>query len=340
MVLILLVLLLISAVLTGGIGAMNISFSEGASIWKSWLGLADTDVGLDMKSSVLWHIRYPRVIMSLAIGASLAISGSSLQGLFRNPMADPSIIGVSAGATLFVAMAIVLLNGLTISTAEAFGLSTLSIVAFAGAVVAALVVYKLASNKVRTDVATMLLAGIAINALAMALVGLLSYLTNDAQLRNIVFFTLGSLGGTQWFSAGLMLVVTLLAMWLLLPTGKHLNALSLGEQEAASIGTPIQKLKRRIILTTSAVIGISVAFSGIIGFVGLVIPHLLRMMGVKDYRRLLLYSALSGALLLCWTDTLSRTLFQPAEIPIGVITSLLGAPIFLILIYKTRARGL
>lgn len=331
-------LLLISTLVCGGIGTISISLHEWWTMLQSGFDTQAVNVDLQTKMAVLLHIRLPRVLMSIAVGAGLALAGAALQGLFRNPMADPSIIGVSAGATLFAAIAIVLLQGFAISTLEATGLSTLSVVAFIGAVLASWLVYKMATNKVETNVTTMLLAGLAINALAMAATGFLSYITDEAQLRNIVFFTMGSLGGAKWFSAIMMLLVTAIALVLLAPLGKHLNALALGEQEALALGTPLQSMKKRVVLVSSALIGVAVAFTGVIGFVGLVIPHLLRLAGIKDYRFLLTYAALAGGILLCWTDTLSRTLVAPAEMPIGIITSILGAPIFLLLIYNSRMK--
>lgn len=327
-----------SIVLTSGIGVVQISPAEWFSIVGSSIGFNGFSDFQEGQASVLWSIRSPRVLMSVAVGFALALSGTAIQGLFRNPMADPSIIGVSSGATLFAAISIVLLHSLNLKIAGWIGLSTLSVVSFLGAMISALLIFKLATRKREINVSTMLLAGIAFNALAMALTGLLSYITSEAQLRNLMFWTMGSVGGAHWTSVSIMLVVVVLSLIFLLPLGKHLNALALGESEALFLGTPVERVKKITVVFTSLAIGVSVAFCGVIGFIGLIVPHILRTLGVTDYKKLLLYSGLSGAILLCWTDSLARTLVSPAELPIGIITALAGAPLFIFLLSKLNPR--
>lgn len=327
-----------SIVLTSGIGVVQISPAEWFSIVGSSIGFDGFSDFQEGQASVLWSIRSPRVLMSVAVGFALALSGTAIQGLFRNPMADPSIIGVSSGATLFAAISIVLLHSLNLKIAGWIGLSTLSVVSFLGAMISALLIFKLATRKREINVSTMLLAGIAFNALAMALTGLLSYITSEAQLRNLMFWTMGSVGGAHWTSVSIMLVVVVLSLIFLLPLGKHLNALALGESEALFLGTPVERVKKITVVFTSLAIGVSVAFCGVIGFIGLIVPHILRTLGVTDYKKLLLYSGLSGAILLCWTDSLARTLVSPAELPIGIITALAGAPLFIFLLSKLNPR--
>jgi iron complex transport system permease protein len=197
-------------------------------------------------------------------------------------------------------------------------------------------IFALAREKRKTNVVTMLLAGISINALAGAATGLLTYLADDAQLRSLTFWTLGSLGGTTWKAVIFMSVATGLSLLILLRLHKSFNALALGEAEAIHLGVSVEALKKWVIFATALAVGVSVAFCGMIGFVGLVVPHIMRLWVGAEHRYLLPASALGGGLLLCWADTLSRTWAAPAEIPIGVITALVGAPVFLFLLFKQR----
>lgn len=328
--------LVLSVIVASGLGPLRISFSEWWSIILGEFGLSAVTDFSQAQKNVLVHIRIPRVLLGASVGVALALAGGAIQGLFRNPLADPSIIGVSAGSTLFAALAIVFGGLFAINLNGFLGLSSISIIAFLGAVLSTLLIFRLSSFKNKVDVTTMLLAGIAFNALAMSFTGLLSYITTDSQLRTLMFWTMGSLGGAQWYSAIIMMGVATLSAIAIIPLGKHLNALALGESEAMFLGTPINKLKITVIIVASLAVGVSVAFCGIIGFVGLVVPHLIRTMGVSDYRRLLIISALTGAILLCWTDTLSRTLLEPSEIPVGIITSLIGAPVFMFLLTRHK----
>ncbi len=314
-------------------GAIHIGFSEWWQILLAKAGWVE-EVPDAQKTAVLWVIRLPRVITSLLVGASLALCGAALQGLFRNPLADPSIIGISAGAAFSAALVIVLASSLLASGWWAGTL--LSLVTFLGAVGSTFLVFALARQKHRTNVTMMLLAGIALNALASACTGVLIFVADDAQLRSITFWTLGSLGGANWTTVGLLALATGLATVFLFRLAKVFNALTLGEQEAKYIGMPIERLKVQVVILTALAIGTAVAFCGMIGFVGLVVPHVLRLIGGGNYRFLLPASVLAGALLLCWADTLARTVVAPAEIPIGVITALLGAPVFLIILYRQK----
>lgn len=324
---------LVSLVMASGIGAIHIGFGEWWQILAAKLGWLDTTPD-SQKTVVLWAIRLPRVVTSLLVGASLALCGTALQGLFRNPLADPSIIGISAGAAFSAALVIVLASSVLVSSWWAGSL--LSFATFLGAVGSTLLVFVLARQKHQTNVTMMLLAGIALNALAGACTGVLIFVADDAQLRNITFWTLGSLGGANWTTAGLIALATMIATVFLFRLAKVFNALTLGEQEAKYIGMPIERLKIQVVVLTALAIGTAVAFCGMIGFVGLVVPHVLRLIGGSNYRFLLPASVLAGALLLCWADTLARTLVAPAEIPIGVITALLGAPVFLVILYRQK----
>ena len=291
---------------------------------------------------ILAEIRIPRLLLGLLVGAGLAICGAVMQGLFRNPMADPGLLGVSSGAALGAVLTIVL-GGSLFSTSlnfSAIGPWLLPAMAFAGGTASILVVHRLSVVNGKTDIATMLLAGIAVNAITGAVIGLLSYLAADAQLRDLIFWSLGSLEITDRRKL-LVAVLFILPVLLLLPRyGNALNANLLGESEAGHLGIEMEKVKRRLIVLVALVVGISVSLSGIIGFVGLVVPHLIRILTGPDHRLLLPASALFGAALLTGADILARSVAAPAEIPIGIITAILGGPFFLWLLvrfHRTRS---
>ncbi|MEX0812715.1 MAG: iron ABC transporter permease [Chitinophagales bacterium] len=336
-VLFLLLCLSLSMLVSAGLGAVSISPAQVVSIlannispemeWKEFS---------NVQESVFLKIRSPRILMSALVGTALAISGAAMQGLFRNPLADPSIIGISAGASLAAATVIVLFPTLAISSAAIAGLSVLSLATFLGALLASILIFRLARENKRTNVATMLLGGIAINALAMAFTGLLTFIADDASLRTLTFWTLGSLGGANWLNTGIVAFATFVSLLFLSRHFKAFNALALGETEATHLGIPIERLKIEVILFTSLAVGCSVAFCGMIGFIGLVAPHVLRLLGGADHRYLLPASALGGAVLLCWGDTLARTIAMPTEIPVGIITAITGAPLFLYLLVRKK----
>lgn len=309
----------------------------GAAGTSLWAAVGDMAAGRDLSlrdKVVLWEIRLPRVLMGVLVGSALAVSGAVLQGLFRNPLADPGIVGVSAGASLGAVIAIVL--GGALPFAASLGAWLVPVAAFVGAWGATLLLYGIATRQGRTSVATMLLAGIALTALAMALTGLLVYMADDAQLRDFTFWNMGSLAGATWsrLSAAVPLILLPLAVAPLLARG--LNGLALGEAAAGHIGIPVQRLKRAAILTVAAATGAAVAVSGGIGFVGIVVPHLLRLVSGPDHRFLLPNAALSGAVLLLMADLLSRTIIAPAELPIGIITAVIGGPFFLFILLRQR----
>ncbi|MEL6633458.1 MAG: iron ABC transporter permease [Bacteroidota bacterium] len=339
-ILLLLILTLpIAALVACGTGAASIAPKELISMLGHRLGWVSEPTFSASQAAIVSIIRLPRVLMSLLVGATLAICGTAMQGLFRNPLADPSLIGVSTGATLSAALAIVILGPMLTHAEAEWGVPLLPVVTFGGAVLSTFLIFGLASDRRGTNVATMLLAGIAINALAGAGVGLLTYLADDEQLRTLTFWTLGSLGGINWQSVVWMGGSLFIVLALLLPMSKYFNALTLGEQEAHYLGVPVEQLKQRVILATGLGIGCTVAFCGVIGFVGLVIPHLLRLVGGGQHRYLLPASALGGSLILCLSDTVSRTLVAPAELPIGIVTAIIGAPVFLLLLFQQNKRG-
>jgi iron complex transport system permease protein len=288
------------------------------------------------QETILLAIRLPRVLLGGLIGAGLATAGAAMQGLFRNPLADPGLVGVSSGAAFAVVSMIVLGATAFHGVTRLLGPFTLPAAAFGGGVVTTLVIYWLASLSGRTVVTTMLLAGIAVNALTGAGIGLLTFVATDAQLRTITFWSLGSLGGATWASVGAVVPCIGLAVVCLVGLARALNVLLLGESEAGHLGIDIERVKRVVILCVALAVGAAVSVAGIIGFIGLVVPHLLRLVLGPDHRYLLPGSALLGASLLLGADLVARTLTAPAELPIGIVTALLGAPFFLWLLLRHR----
>ncbi len=285
---------------------------------------------------IIQVIRLPRMLLSFLIGAVLAICGAVMQGLFRNSLADPSLIGVSAGASAGASFVIVF--GAILFPTSVLGLSVVSIGAFAGGLLAAWVVYRLASSSEGTSVATMLLAGIAISALAGALNQLFSFLADNDMLRRISLWQMGSLESADWQQITYCALTTGVLMILLPRESRALNAMLLGESEARHLGIGVEWLKRRLIIYTSLGVGIAVAVAGTIAFVGLVVPHLIRLLIGPNHRYLLPASALLGGLLLVSADAVSRVAVAPAELPIGVVTALLGVPFFISILIRQRNR--
>jgi len=285
---------------------------------------------------IIGEIRLPRAILGSLVGASLAVSGAVMQGLFRNPLADPGLVGVSAGAGLGAISVIVLGTTVLGPFLAFFGIFTLPLAAFFGGLVSTFILYRVATRRGQTSIATMLLAGIALGALAGALSGILVFLADDAQLRDLTFWGLGSLAGATWTkiaAAGPIIVAALLAAPFL---ARALNALSLGEATAHHLGIPVQRMKLIAVVSVAGATGASVAVSGGIGFVGIVVPHLLRLLIGPDNRFLIPASALLGAVMLLLADAVSRTIVAPAEFPIGIVTAAVGAPFFLWILLRRR----
>ena len=285
---------------------------------------------------IVYDIRLPRVVMGVLIGAALAVSGAVLQGLFRNPLADPGLVGVSAGSSLG-AVAVIVLGATVLGPLTAlFGNFALPLAAFVGGLATTLALYRISTRQGRTSVATMLLAGIALAALAMAFTGMLIFMADDRQLRDLTFWSLGSLAGATWQKIGVIAPIIVVALAATPFLARGLNALALGEATASHLGIPVQRLKYVAIVAVSAAVGASVAVSGGIGFVGIVVPHLLRLLIGPDNRYLLPSSALLGASMLLLADAVSRTIVAPAELPIGIVTAAAGAPFFLWILLRKR----
>lgn len=306
------------------------------------LGLSDSVAGLiatlrgdasTQAAVIIGQIRLPRALLAGIVGAILAMSGAAMQGLFRNPLADPSLIGVTAGASLGASLAIVSATG----TLNGFsGITLVSAGAFIGGLLAVIVVYRLATSPTGTSVATMLLAGIAITALAGAVSNILEFHANNDVLRRISLWRMGGLDGADYHRLLAALLVGLVVFTVLPRFATALNALLLGESEARYLGIDIDRVKIVLVVIVAIGVGASVALAGTIAFVGLVIPHIVRMLIGPDHRKLLPASALAGAVLLLLADTLARVVMAPAELPVGIVTAMLGVPFFVSLL---RQRG-
>ncbi|WP_238278124.1 MULTISPECIES: iron ABC transporter permease [Methylobacterium] len=320
-------LALAACLLSIGTGAVPIGPARVLEVLTG--GWADPMLARD--SLVILNIRLPRTLLGLMVGAGLAVSGALMQGLFRNPLADPALVGVSSGAGLAAACVIVLgdrlLAGLGIPGPLPFAL--LPAAAFLGGLAATLGLYLVATRSGRTSVATMLLAGIALGALTGALTGLLVYASDDRQLRDLTFWSLGSLGGATWAKVAATAPAILPVLVAVPFLGRGLNALVLGEAEAFHLGIRVERLKRLAILLVAICVGAGVSAAGVIGFVGLVVPHALRLTLGPEHRRLLPACALLGGALLLLADVAARLVAAPAELPIGIVTALVGAPVFL-----------
>lgn len=332
-------LLLGIMILSSCIGAVRISVPELLSILAKTTGISDAANFKSQQAAVLLNIRLPRVMLGVLIGAGLGISGAGIQGLFRNPLAEPGLIGISSGATLFAVLMIVMEVSVFTRLSGLIGFYALSIAAFIGAGITTMIVYRLSHRNGKTDITTLLLSGIAINALTAAFTGLLTYMATDEQLRTITFWSLGSLGGASWET------VTGIMPFILIPViglpflAKSLNALALGDAQALHMGVDVVMVKRVIIVLATIAVGASVAVAGTIGFIGLVIPHILRMTFSADHRLVIPGSAILGAALLTVADLVARTIVAPAELPIGILTALIGTPVFLYIIITERNKN-
>lgn len=280
--------------------------------------------------AVLLYVRFPRVVLSAVVGAMLAISGTTLQGIFRNPLADPGLIGVTAGAGLGATLWIVLIGG------GALGMWGLPVAAFACGIFVTVGVWKIAESQGKVQTVTLLLSGIALNSFAGAGIGLMTFLADDEQLRSLTFWLLGGFGGATWAVVAVTLPIAIVGLFVLLQQASALNAMSLGESEAYHLGVSTESLKRWSVFGVALTVGAAVSAAGGIGFVGLVVPHLLRLMGGADHRYVLPGSALGGAILLVLADLFSRTVVVPAELPVGVVTALIGGPFFLWLLLRFK----
>ena len=310
-------------------GAVDVSPTRVLAILGDHLGL---DTGVEFtrqQDAVVWSIRLPRVVLGIAVGGGLGIAGAALQGIFRNPLADPQLIGVSSGAALGAVGAILVFDATLGSILTPLG-------GFAGALVAGIVVYGSARHQGRTEVVTLVLVGIAVNAIAIAAVGFLSVAVDNAALPTVTFWSLGSLAATTWRVVRVALPFIVVGLVLLPLQAQRLNLALLGESEARHLGVDVERLRAWVLGLAALTVGGAVAASGVIGFVGLLAPHAVRLVAGPDHRIVLPASALAGASIVLWADVVARNVAIPAEVPVGLLTALVGGPFFLWLLRRTR----
>jgi iron complex transport system permease protein len=305
----------------------------GAALAEA-LGLSVESPVAPWERTIVLGLRLPRLVQGILVGAALALGGALMQGIFRNPLADPSLIGVSSGAALGASTMIVL--GPRLELSGAGGGLAVPVAAFFGALAAAALVHRLSVRKGRSGAVTMLLCGIAINAFASAGTGLWTFVADDRELRDLTFWTLGSLGGASWSQLAVLTAFVGVGAAVALRATRELDVMLLGEAEAGHVGVDAERLRRRAVGATAAMVGVAVAVSGLIFFVGLVVPHMVRLASGPRHALLLPASALLGSTILVGADVAARWVVAPSELPIGIVTALLGAPFFLALIHRSR----
>lgn len=331
--LVLAVLLVVGMLLSALLGQLDVSPSEVVGSLLRAVGIPNPWAPDDpVIESSLWVVRFPRIVMAIVVGAALATAGAVMQAIFGNPLAEPGVVGVSSGAALGAAIAISL--GLT-----ALGEYGIAILAFAGGLLATLLVYVVSRANGRTEVVTLLLTGIAVNAFAGAGLAFVLFATSTANREQIVFWQLGSLGGSLWREVLVVAAVAVAGVIVSIVLGRRYDLLALGERNARHLGLDVERLRLVSIVVVALLTGVAVAFVGIIAFVGLVVPHVMRMLLGPRHRGLIVFSALGGAVLMLAADLLARTVVSGAELPIGMLTSLVGGPFFFFLLWRQRRRS-
>jgi iron complex transport system permease protein len=331
-------LLAAALVASAAIGAFTFSPARMAGYLAQGAGWTPPREADALARGVFLQLRLPRVLLAALTGAVLGVSGTLMQGLFRNPIVEPGLAGTSAGAALGAALVFVLGGGTMAFTAR-LGALAVPLVAFAGAFVATMIVYRVSSSFGKVNVFTLLLAGIAVNAMCSAGTGFLSYVARDPQARNITFWNLGTFTTADWRAVSVVGGALLVCFVWSLRYAKPLNALMLGEEEAALLGFDSRRLVLRLLVLNTLMVAMTTAMVGVIAFVGLVVPHMLRMLRSSDHTFLLPASALLGALLMVVVDVVARLVIPPAELPIGIITAVFGAPVFLWILLRQQRRG-
>ncbi len=330
----LLLLMLLCFVLAVSIGPAMVDFKL---IFKSLGGLFESNnTPTDYVMSIVNNIRIPRALLAILIGFALAISGASLQGICRNPLADPGLLGISSGAAAAAVVGIVFMTQWNVP--DALRPYALPCLAFMGAAMTALVINRMAQVNGQLQIVTLLLAGIALNALFAAVIGMMSYLADDQSLRLITYWLMGSLGAASWQNILIVAPILVASMWGIYRKKDELNLLLLGEANAKYMGVEVERVKKQLLWLNALTVGVAVSVSGIIGFVGLVVPHILRITLGSDYRHLLLNAMLLGGVVMLIADLFARNVAAPAEVPIGIITSIIGAPVFILLLIKQKKR--
>ncbi|MFF3556812.1 FecCD family ABC transporter permease [Streptomyces tsukubensis] len=318
------------ALVSAGYGAYDIPLGDVVASAQHRLGLGGRPLDR-VGESVLWNVRLPRVVLALLVGASLGCAGALMQGVFGNPLAEPGIIGISAGAAVGAVASIAL--GLSF-----LGNWTITACAFTAGLATVFLVYFMSRSGGRTEIVTLILTGVAVNAFAGALIGLFVFFADNAQITQITFWQLGSLSQATWPKVLAVLPCTLLGLLVAPLYARRLDLLALGERPARHLGVDVERLRITLILVVALLTAAAVAVAGIITFVGLLVPHLLRMANGPGHRFLVPGSALGGALMLAAGDLAARTVAEPAELPLGVLTALFGSPFFFWLLRRTRRR--
>ena len=330
------IVLFVALLLSAGVGAFSFTPARMAQYVAQGLGLSPPSVADALARNVFLQLRLPRVLVGALTGAVLGVSGALMQGLFRNPIVEPGLAGTSAGAALGASLVFVLGSGSALAFTRPLGTLAVPVLAFAGGFAATLIVYRVSSSFGKVNVFTLLLAGIAVNAVCTAGTGFLSYIARDPQARNIIFWNLGTFTTADWRGVQLIGVVFALCFLGAIRYEKALNSLMLGEDAAAMLGFDPPKLILRLLVLNTLMVAVATAMVGVIAFVGLVVPHILRMWRSSDYRFLVPASALLGAALMEIVDVIARLVVAPAELPIGIITAVVGAPIFLWILLRSQ----
>ena len=329
-------LLIITMLLAIRTGAVNITYREIFISLAKAMGFHPEANIERIQEGLFMQIRLPRVLLCVVIGAGLSVSGALMQGLFRNPIVEPGLIGTSSGAAFGAALIFVVGKSFFAQYSTLLGTMILPLSAFTFSFIATMLVYKLSSSFGKVTVTVMILVGVAINAIAASCTGFLSYIARDPQARSITFWNLGTFSGANWDSVMLVYAVTIPSIFLVLRYSKALNALLLGESEAGYLGIDTERLKTRIIILNTLIVAVGTSAVGVISFVGLIVPHLLRMIKGSDNRFLIIGSALVGAIIMNVADMVSRVIIAPAELPIGIVTSFVGAPVFIWILRRQK----
>ena len=319
-------------------GPVNISIYDVLIIFLRQFNFLSNYEVLEINEIVLLNIRLPRVILGVLVGLALGTSGAILQGLFRNPLVDPGFIGVSSGAAVGAMFAILFTQFLQLFFWSFLIPFILPIMAIIGSFITTILVYRMSKVESKTNIMTMLLSGIAVNAISGSVIGLFVSISSDVQLRSFTFWTLGGLDNADWLVVLLTSIFVFIPIFFVFKMRNEMDIFMLGDSEAAHLGLNVESLKKKIILITSIMVGISVSFCGMIGFVGLVTPHLVRLFIGPKHKFLIPGAALLGAIILSLSDLIAKSIIAPAQLPLGVITSAIGAPFFIWLIINQKKR--
>ena len=327
---ILLVILFLSIGFAVTIGSVDISIKEVYQvILYKLLNIGDSSIGTGAVADVVWLIRMPRIVLAIAVGVGLSVVGIVMQAIVKNPLADPYILGVSSGASLGATLAVVLGIG------SSFGSNSLGIMGFIGAFGVSILVLIISNIGGRSNSIKLLLAGMALSSVCSSFSSFLVYISDDSQkLKTITFWLMGSLAGAKWNEIVIIMPIIILGVIFFMTQYRTLNLMLLGDEVSITLGTDLHKFRIIYLVITSLMIGLLVYLSGMIGFVGLIIPHIVRMIFGTDHKKIIPISALLGAIILIWADVLSRALIKGTEIPIGIVISIIGSPLFVWLMIK------